>query len=73
MTNPLNTSVNKVTWPAMANAALLLVNGRLPEPYMLSETEIGLVMIILTGVLTYFVSNRSDEPATAPASRTVPA
>ena len=32
MPNPLNTAVNKVTWPAMANAALLLVNGRLPEP-----------------------------------------
>jgi hypothetical protein len=30
MPNPLNTTMNKVTWPAMANAGLLLVNGRLP-------------------------------------------
>jgi hypothetical protein len=34
---------------------------------MLSETELGLVMMILTGLLTYFVSNRSDDPGMPPA------
>lgn len=55
----LNGPANKATWPAAANAALLLVNGRLSETIALDQNELGLMMIIIGCLVAYLVPNTS--------------
>ena len=57
--NPLNTRFNKASWSAALNAAIVLVNGRLPETIKLSGDEQGLLMIVLTFLVVSLVPNRS--------------
>ena len=55
--NPLNTRFNKANWRAAANAALVLVNGRLPPDMALSVGEQGLAMTIITFLVVTLVPN----------------
>lgn len=55
--NPLNTRFNKASWSAAANAAIVLVNGRLPPEIALTSNEQGLVMTIVVFLVVVFVPN----------------
>ncbi len=53
--NPLNNRFNKANWSAAANAAIVLINGRLPYENALNANEQGLLMIIVTFLVVCFV------------------
>ena len=55
MGNPLNNRFNKANWSAAANAAIVLINGRLPYEDALNANEQGLLMIIVTFLVVCFV------------------
>ena len=57
MKNLVWNGYNKANWPAVINAALLLINGRLPEDVALSANEQGWAMIILTWLVVFFIPN----------------
>lgn len=57
--NPFNTTFNKVSYTTVANAAITLVNGRIPADIQLSADEMGLVMTIVSAALIYFLPNKA--------------
>jgi len=54
---PLNSRFNKAGWSAAANAAIVLINGRLPIEDALSSNEQGLLMIIVSFLVVLLVPN----------------
>ena len=48
---------NKANWSAALNAAIVLINGRLPDDIALTANEQGLLMIVLTYLVVRFLPN----------------
>ncbi len=65
MANPLNNRFNKANWSAAANAAIVLINGRLPVEDAMTANEQGLLMIIVTFLVVCFVP-RAEAPTKKP-------